>query len=531
MAWACGRRSRALTRPRRAPNVRGLPSALASAALLIAAFPPYDQPWAAWGALVPWLRLIQRRGPRAAFWWSWAVGCAFFLGSLSWLTRVTVIGWAILSALLALYFGAFGALARSVLRQSRPAAALAVLPAGWVALEFLRSRLLSGFGWNLLAYSQTSWLPVIQIADVTGAWGVSYLVAFVNVALTVQRLPDRSRAQRPRAALALAAGLALATLAYGAVRVRGLLNTAPRTLRIAVLQGNIPQDEKWDDAHKGPIMDRYEVLARRAAATAPDLIVWPETSMPGFFWLDRPLTRRLRALAASLHATMLVGVPVSEGQGEQERLFNSAVLLSPEGRSLQRYDKLHLVPFGEFIPFDRQLPWVRRMLPPVGEFSAGRKPTVFHLPQEPDARFSALICFEDVFPHLARAFVRHGANVLLVMTNDAWFGPTAAAYQHAQASTFRAVELRRPVARAANTGWSGCIDAAGRWTASVQDHAGRELFVPGTVTCSLALPACFTVYARAGDWLPFCALAAVAAWLAGRLRRRRARRRTRANTV
>ncbi len=515
---------------------------LASVALLILAFPPFDQPWCAWVALVPWLRLLEGARARAAFWWSWAVGFGFFLGSIWWLTHVTVFGWLALCAFLALYFGAFGALARSALRRSRPAAALAILPAGWMLLEWLRSRLLSGFGWNLLAYSQTSWPVIIQCADLAGAWGVSGLMVGANVALFLRA--RRSPPRGARAAAAIAAGLIVAALGYGAwrlaerqsldfprnaalSRVEGRQPASPRPVRVAVLQGNIPQDEKWDEEHKGPIMDQYEALARRAAASHADLIVWPETSMPGFLDLDEPLTRRLRAIAASVHVPMLVGVPVSEGAEMAQRLLNSAALLAPDGRQLGRYDKLHLVPFGEYIPFERRLPWARQALPPIGEFVGGDSPTVFRLPGDRPAAFSVLICFEDVFPELARAFVRHGAQFLLVITNDAWFGPTAAARQHAQASAFRAVELRRPVARAANTGWSGCIDAAGRLQGRVQDREGRELFVTGTTTCDMEAGSRDTLYARWGDWLILGSAGLLAGWLARRVRRRSKRRRSR----
>ena len=492
------------------------PAALLSAGLLVAAFPSVGQPWAAWVALVPWLWMVRRMGTLGAFCWSWLLGLAFFLGSLAWLTEVTVAGWLALGAFLALYFGAFGALARSVLSRSRPGAALVVLPAAWVALEYLRSHLLSGFGWNLLAYSQTPWLPILQVADLAGAWGVSYLIAFVNVALALQRIGPR----HGRGALLLAAGLVLASLGYGRARLAAAPDAAG-TMRVAVLQGNVPQEEKWDDQHRGPIMARYEALAREAAATGPDLIVWPETSMPGLFGEDEPLTRRVMALGAALRVPMLVGVPVSEPRPDGEALLNSAVLLGADGHALRRYDKLHLVPFGEFLPLERFLPWLREVLPPIGEFLAGADPTVFRIPGTSGAAFSVLICFEDVFPQLAREFVRQGARALLVITNDAWFGPTGAAYQHAQASTLRAVELRRPVARAANTGWSGCIDPHGRWTARVRDEAGRELFVPGTVTCEAPLTTGLTVYAAAGDWLPLIALGICLAWLAGPNRKRK----------
>ena len=186
------------------------------------------------------------------------------------------------------------------------------------------------------------------------------------------------------------------------------------------------------------------------------------------------------------------------------RMTNSAALINADGEVAARYDKLRLVLFGEFIPFERQLPWLRRVLPPIGDFVPGTEPTLFRPERVPP--FGVLICFEDTFPDLARTFVRQGATWLATITNDAWFGPTAAAYQHAQASTFRAVELRVPMVRAANTGWSGCIEPPGRWQTSVKDVHGRELFVEGSAVCDVAPRTDGGVYLAFGDWFAWLCL-------------------------
>jgi len=189
---------------------------------------------------------------------------------------------------------------------------------------------------------------------------------------------------------------------------------------------------------------------------------------------------------------------------------------------MDQYDKLHLVPFGEFVPFERWLPWLRHSLPPVGEFVPGTKSTVFQLAdREGQARpFGVLICFEDLFPDLARQLVRGGAQWLAVITNDGWFGPSAAAYQHAQASIFRAVELRVPIVRAANTGWSGCIDPSGRVTGRIRHPSGSELFVEGRATCDLPVGSGATVYNRWGDWFAWVCVAIVLLAVPTRLRAR-----------
>ncbi|MBI4340886.1 MAG: apolipoprotein N-acyltransferase [Candidatus Omnitrophica bacterium] len=550
--------------------------ALGSAGLLLFAFPNFNQPWAVWVALVPWLVLLRRvPSPRVAFRWSWLIGFLFFLGSIWWLCYVTVFGWIVLCAYLAVYFGVFGwfvhgvqdAVLDSRLGTRDPShesrvSSLLLVPSAWVALEFARSHLLSGLGWNLLAYSQTPWLPVIQLADITGAWGISFLIVLVNVGLAeaiqvlvagpaaerslgepslspprsngVSGPPSRERLRVTRhpqvfSMLAIPVAGLLAALGYGTWRMQRVTKKS-HSARVAVVQGNIPQEKKWDEAFAETILQRYEALTRKAAAAQPDLIVWPETSVPGYFDIEEDLTQRILSLAREVKRPLLVGSPVPTWTAEGFRFVNRAVLLGADGAILQQYDKLHLVPYGEFIPGDRWLPWLRKLLPPTGDFVPGKEYTVFETRDPRPAtrdpslesrvsspthtfHFSVLICFEDVFPELAREFVRRGARTLLVITNDAWFGPTAAAYQHTQASIFRAVELRVPVIRAANTGWSGCIDALGRPIAAVREGS-RELFVEATAACDVPLANVPGPYRDFGDWFAWgCLLAAMSVML------------------
>jgi len=416
--------------------------------------------------------------------------------------------------------------------RARPAP-LVVIPAIWVALEYLRSHFLSGFGWNLLGYSQTPLLPMIQLADLTGVWGVSYLIVMANVAIA-DWLMQRTR--RTRLAVIVAAGFVAAAWGYGHHRLTQ--PEAAEVVKVAVVQGNIPQEDKWEEAFRDAILGRYEELTRGILPQAPQLIVWPETSVPGYVGIDEPLTARLLAFGQSVGVPLLIGAPMVVSQDGVWRVTNSAALLERDGTLVARYDKVHLVPFGEFVPGERWLPWLRDMLPPIGDFVPGEEYTVFQLEGQgagdrgqgksstpsslvPPARlvahqpgrahpsppsFSVLICFEDIFPELARRFVQRGAQMLLTITNDAWFGKTAAAYQHAQASTFRAVELRVPMIRAANTGWSGCIDSRGRWLTSVQQPNGTELFVEGVASCEVSLGESETLYQRWGDWFAWICL-------------------------
>ena len=484
--------------------------ALSSAALLIFSFPNFNQPWCAWIALVPWLLLLPNLKPRKAFWWSWFIGFLFFLGSIHWLTHVTVFGWALLCAYLAFFFGIFGWLASLAqpMLDPRPKTqglksslksyvlSLIVAPSAWVALEHARTHLLSGFGWNLLAYSQTPWPMIIQIARLTGAWGVSFMIVMANAAI-FQAIQRRSWRK-----LFAPAGVVVAALLYAAGTIP---LKAPVLSRIAVVQGNIPQEHKWDEAYKEEILSRYECLTRLAAESQLDLIVWPETSAPGYVGVDEDLTQRIFRLAKQAGRPLLIGSPVPKLAAGGFVFLNRASLINQVEEIVSTYDKLHLVPYGEFIPGDKLFPWLRKLFPPIGDFIPGKDYTVFNLGS--GLHFSVLICFEDVFPELARAFVRRGAQALVVITNDAWFGPTAAAYQHAQTSAFRAVELGVSVIRAANTGWSGWIDPWGVWHDPVKDASGRELFVEGFSLCAINAALGPTLYARWGDWFAWICLA------------------------
>jgi apolipoprotein N-acyltransferase len=254
-----------------------------------------------------------------------------------------------------------------------------------------------------------------------------------------------------------------------------------------------------------------------AAEQGPAVVIWPETAVPGYYLLDEPLTAWVRGVADHLDSWLLVGAPaMSEDLLD---LYNRAVLLDAHGREHAFYDKQHLVPFGEFVPLETWWPQLRDWLPPIGTFTAGSEPVVFAAVGHPPALhpFSVLICFEDLFAGLARERVQRGASWLAVITNDGWFYP-AAAWQHAQASILRAVEFRRAVVRAANTGVSGCIDPRGHVQA-VQDAQGASLNVAGMAVCEIPVSAVQTRYARWGEWLPaLCALGLFSLWVVNRIK-------------
>jgi apolipoprotein N-acyltransferase len=363
------------------------------------------------------------------------------------------------------------------------------------------------FPWALLGNSQYLNLPAIQIADITGVWGVSFVVVLVNRAI-YGVVSHKSEVISHKLKSVAAAGIVLlAVFVYGFYMLHlssSSLISRPSSLvprhssleplRISVIQGNIPKDYQREIYPKEAVIDTYEVLTRQAAADNPDLIIWPEAALPFVAGKEEPeLFNRVKDLAAE------VGIPLVAGavSFHDDAFYNSALLISSQGKVAQLYDKLHLVPFGEYIPGRRLFPALQAIVP-IGEISPGQEYTIFSPPGE----FSVLICFEDVFPELSRQFVRRGAALLVNITNDSWFKKTPEPYQHLQASVLRAVENRVWLARSANTGVSAFIAPTGRITASVADARTEEIFVSGVKTQTIAAGAHRpTVYNRWGDFI------------------------------
>ncbi len=493
---------------------------LVSAALLVLPF-HFGVWWpVAYVAFIPYFFALSGVTPGESFKLSTIFGVLFF-GLLGyWLTFVSVLGFVLLSFYLALYFSVFGVLIRRFLNPAnsfdhldvkKNVQAALFVPAFWVVLEYLRGWILSGAPWALLAHSQWTNLPVIQIADLTGVYGVSYFVMVVNWILfkALQFLFPWEKSQKKllTALCVLLATACLGVVGYGLLSLRTwdrfYRGASPKAgLRVSVIQGNIPQDQKWNAKIKGIIFEKYRRLTFMSAIERSDLIVWPETSFPGFLEDESVLSAELRRVVRQSRTEVLVGAPTLGNLEEGLRFYNSAVLYGPDGEEKKRYDKIHLVPFGEFVPFEPLFGMIRSFVS-IGHFSAGKTFTLFttetrYQKNNIRARFAVLICYEDIFPGLVRRFCLNGADFLVNMTNDAWFGDTTAPYQHAQASVFRAVENRVPVVRATNTGFSCFISAEGRILARVEDN-GKEIFVTGHKSSDLILRKTKTFYTQFGD--------------------------------
>lgn len=495
---------------------RSLALSVLSGLLLAFSFPAFEFSVLVWFALVPLLLALTGQSVRNGFLLAGSTGLVFFCGTIFWISHaLTAHGpfsplpaglmTMLLCLFLSLFIASFGAMAVRI-RELRPGLFVLIAPASWVVLELGRTYLLTGFPWLLLGYSQYRVLPLIQIADITGVYGLSFLIVLVNTAIFLL-IEDRRRLLPPLIALA-AAG---AVLAYGMHRLDR--PEGPGTFRVSVIQGNIEQDRKWDPAYQRSVINTYERLTRLALRNRPDLVIWPETALPFYFGSKEPpspaFSEDLKRFVRSSGIEMIVGSALHEVRDHRQVLRNAAVFLDGEGGVDDNYAKHHLVPFGEYVPLKNgPLFFMDKLVQPAGVFEPGREYTVVGIRSAATGRnvpVSTVICYEIIFPGHVRRFVNDGTTVITTITNDAWFGRTAAPSQHFAMAVLRAVENRVPVARAANTGISGFIDAKGRILAA------SDIFTEAALTCELApRTGPKTFYTRYGDvfaWL--CVLATI----------------------
>ncbi len=473
---------------------RSLIASVTSGLLMASAFPRPDLYPLAWVALIPLLSVMQRRPFASGF----ACGCAFFAPVLYWLNIVmttygglnlffSLLAYLFLILYLSLYFAAATWLACHLKGQFK-LPYLLTLPPLWVALEYLRGLLLTGFPWALFGYSQQNFSLAIQSADVTGVYGVSLLLVVVNCALAWILSESKSRL----AWLGIAGTLlmSISHFGYGVWRESQPLDQRDQHLQVAVVQGNIDQAVKWNPEYRQSTVDRYQRLSELASENNPDLLIWPEAATPFFLQEEIPLAARVRALPGQLNTYLLVGSPAYQQIDEQRfDYYNRAYLLTPEGQESGSSDKIHLVPFGEYVPFGRLLTFINKLVVGVGDFVPGEvNPLSLN-----GHKLGVLICYEAIFPELARAYVRQGADLLVNLTNDAWFGYSSAPYQHLAMTRFRAIENRIWLVRSANTGISAFISPSGTVTRA------SSLFTTEQLSGRVGLGHAATFYTRFGD--------------------------------
>jgi len=477
--------------------------ALVAGLMLFSAFPAPGLYPAAFCALVPlWLSLEQLRS-KQAFYAGIGTGIGFYLPLIYWICpTVTEYGglnpFAALSCLLllVLYLSLYtGVFALAMKKIPVPEGFVPFWGAvAWVALEYIRTYLFSGFPWGVLGYSQYPNRLFIQTADTFGVLGISFLVVLANGVLVVVFKAFSQRVWPKKtnmAGLSLALILLCSAFIYGHFKlaeVRGQIKGAPAR-KISVIQANISQDRKWDKSFIDETIDTYSRLSLQA--TPSDLVVWPETALPFYYGMDPVPTNRVDAMVKKAGTFFLIGIPAAKPSDHSFLYYNRACMLTPFALPRGYYDKHHLVPFGEYVPCKRLLWFAQKLTAGAGDFSKGETgpvPLKFGT-----GATGVLICFEIIFPDIARAFVHNGADILTTMTNDAWFGRSQAALQHFSMAVFRAVENRRSVIRAANTGISGYIDPTG----TILEKT--DIFTACALTRQVPVMSGQTFYTRHGD--------------------------------
>lgn len=477
---------------------------------LVFVFPKFDANILAWVAFIPLLYALQNKTLAQAAGLGFIAGCVFFSGLLYWIYNVltfyghlpgiiSLFFLILLTAYLALYFSSFAFVWRW-LDLKNSSGQFLFAPAFWVSLEYLREILFSGFPWELLGYSQYRVLPLIQIAELTGVYGVSFLIMLVNI-LLYRFLLYASQGERKyagREILAVALTISCCWV-YGHNKIATLEQVAAvqEEFKISLIQGNIRQDLKWERQFQEETLKIYTELTRQTKKEKPDLVIWPETATPFFFQNNFPFQSRILDLAAQMETPILFGAPAFTRQGNRVHYYNSAFLISPHREILGRYDKIHLVPFGEYAPLAGLLGFTRGIIGAIGDFTPG--PGIINLAL-PRGKFGVLICYEIIFPDLTRQFAAQGAQFLVNITNDAWFGRSSAPYQHLSMATLRAVENRLPIARAANTGISAFITATGKIAQS------SNLFTREVLSDNIKISKALTFYTRYGDLFVYLCL-------------------------
>ena len=473
-----------------------------------------------WVALVPLICAVWLIEPTAR--WNlprlaglgFVFGCAYFGGSLFWLTTLTVPGWVALTLYLSIYpaiwvaFLGTGARPAGEDKNGRPVwlgsihnlRACGSAAAAWVALEWLRGVLFPQFPWNNIGIALHTNIPLIQIADITGVGGISFLVVMANLMLvaTIKRLALEIGRGVRRPHYDFAVTVALVALAWG-YGMRQVFAPAPESVEFsfAAVQANIPQNVRNDLTFESHVQDRYTKQTGAALAMKPDLLLWPESATPRPLFNDQGTWDFVRGLAETHAGDFLLGTVYFSDQGD----YNSVVLLSDHAKQAQMYHKMHLVPFGEYVPFRKGFPlfaWIVGNLVP-DDFDAGTKPVILEMSAKP-VKIGPLICFEDVIGDLARRFALMGAQAFAVVTNDGWFVDSAGSRQHAAHAVFRCAENKLPMIRAANTGVTCLVDRLGRVKETLQTEAG-DTFIEGVLFGKLAAPTnpVPTFYARNGE--------------------------------
>lgn len=430
-------------------NSTALLFAFVSGAVLSCAYPPVGLGFLAYGALVPMLFIMHDQPPGKVLCYSFFSGLVFHALTLNWIRHITWVGMIAAVLILAVFYSLPFIIARLV-RMTLPRFWLFLFPFMVAGIEWFRSFDTLAFPWMIMGNSQTSYPFLIQFADITSAFGVSFWVVAVNVA--VYLLIRRRSPVRWGCLLALF----VIPLLYSHIVMR-LPDGDTQAVNVAIIQGNVSPEEKWGSGNEMWNINLYLDMTREAMAFKPDLVVWPETAVPVYLCEWPRFRSMVQALVDSSGVPLLTGTPaIDYASGDT---WNAAAFFLPGDYEVQVYKKMHLVPFGEKVPLSGYFPFLENFELGQANWAVGTQPVVFtarHIPP-----FHVPICFESIFPDLNRAFVVRGSRFIMVITNDVWFGPFASPIQHAMIAVMRAIEFHQPVVRCANTGISMLIDHHG----------------------------------------------------------------------
>lgn len=468
----------------------------------------YDLGYFAFFAWVPLILSVSRFSFKKLLLACYLNGLLFYVIGLSWMSRVTIWAWIGICLFMALYTLLFGALAYIFVRKKNIALFLAVPPI-WVFVEYLISILFTGFPWLLAGYTLHSKLYLIQIADTTGIWGVSFLVIIINssIAQIINFIQgDINEKKFAIAAAIVSFFLFILAAVYGQNILSKNEPDPNHGVKVSLVQGNIPY-------HNGPMLlspqsvwDIYKGLTDQVEKS--DIIIWPETIYIDYnlgynFVISRknPDSKiqktAIEKLAENKKTYFIVGGQGRSIHGNNDEIyFNSAFLISPEGNFLNRYDKEHLVPFGEYMPLKDFLFFLKPLAKYGGNYSHGELSELFEVKE---LRFGLLICYEDVFPNLVRSRRIEGADVLINLSNDSWFGNSVELYQHLNISRFRAIENRLPIIRCTNSGISAIIDCKGELK-NILKKDKKIVEIKGILTSIIPEKGEISTYAIYGEW-------------------------------
>ncbi len=449
-------------------SLKNLMISVVSSLLLFLSFPKYGSGIFAWIALIPLFFSLKDAEPQEGFRIGFLTGLIAHVGILYWIAYVVVqygylpiyVGISamlLLAAYLSLYTACFAM--GIVFLRGKGVPLFLSAPLLWTILEYLRSHLLTGFPWENLAYSQYRYRDIIQISDIVGTYGISFTIVLIN-AVFYDLLSVRYRKRFLFTEAVTACIMITLIFAYGQFRtgeIAELLKKAPR-LDVTLVQGNIDQNLKWNSLYQLQTIDIYRSLSLKSAHSGGGLIVWPETAAPFYFQQHDLMHEAVVDVSKTSGSALLFGSPSYEREKGAVSYMNSAFLLKPDGTLIGRYDKVHLVPYGEYVPLRRYFPFIGKLVAGVGDFRSGKG---FYPLSIDGHRLGVLICYEGIFPEAAAEYKRKGAELLVNITNDAWFGRTSAPIQHLSMTVFRAIENRLYLVRAANTGISAIIDPTG----------------------------------------------------------------------